>query len=143
MTERIRYRAGYKYQLVNDYATRVSIRPEHPIETEMFTLGVDGALWIRHGYAWDGPSGPTRDTPDFMRASLVHDALYQMMREGYLGRHWRDEADRELRRICLEDGMDMTRAEAVFIGVRFFGAGAIFGDGGKPLRDAPCKPPDG
>jgi hypothetical protein len=34
------------------------------------------------GYAWNGPSGPTLDTRNFMRGSLVHDALYQLMREG-------------------------------------------------------------
>jgi hypothetical protein len=143
MGEHIRYRAGYKYQLINDYALQVSIKPAFPVEAELFRLRTDGWLEIRHGYAWDGPSGPTFDTPDFMRGSLVHDVLYQMIREGYIERHWRDDADYELKRICLEDGMSEARANYVFWGVRVGGGTSIYGDGGKPLREAPCLPPGG
>ena len=133
----IRYRAGYKYQLVNDYSVQIAILPANPIDTELFSLTTDGWLTIRHGYAYDGPSGPTIDTPDFMRGSLVHDVLYQMIREGYLEKNWRDDADRELRKICIEDGMSETRAAAVFYGVRIGGQSAVKGDGGKPLCEAP------
>ena len=38
-------------------------------------------LYISKGYSWDGPSGPAIDTPDWIKASLVHDALYQLIRE--------------------------------------------------------------
>lgn len=143
MGERIRYRSGYKYQLVNDYSVQTIVKPAFPVECEFFSLTTDGLLSIKHGYAWDGPSGPTFDTPDFMRGSLVHDALYQIIREGYIELHWRDDADHELRRICLEDGMSEARANYVFWGVRVGGGCAIYGDGGKPLREAPCRPPDG
>jgi hypothetical protein len=38
-----------------------------------------------------------------MRGSLVHDALHQWMRdEGLPEERWRDTADRELQRRCLE-----------------------------------------
>ncbi len=47
------------------------------------------------------PNGPTIETKTFMRASLVHDALYQLMREEHLELHalaWiptmQDSADR-------------------------------------------------
>ena len=39
---------------------------------------------VRRGYAWDGASGPTIDTKDSMKATLIHDVLYQVMREGGL-----------------------------------------------------------
>ncbi len=123
LNDQIRYRSGYKYQLVNDYSLRVSVRPEENIATEFIELTVEGMLLIRRGYAWDGPSGPTIDTKDFMRGSLVHDALYQLMRNEKISRHeWRDEADMELKRICLEDGMFRIRAWWVHRGVRV-GAG--------------------
>lgn len=77
-----------------------------------------GLLTMKKGYAWDGPSGPTIDTKNFMRGSLVHDALYQLMRNGQLAPQWREGADQELRRICREDGMNRFRAWYVLQGVR-------------------------
>ena len=56
-----------------------------------------------------------------MRGSLVHDALYQLMREGLLDLGWRETADQELRRVCLEDGMSAIRAWWVYKAVRFGG----------------------
>lgn len=53
--DRIRYRSGYKYQLVNDYRVQTSILPGFDIETEFVELDCSGMLTIRHGYAWDGP----------------------------------------------------------------------------------------
>ena len=70
----------YKYQLTDDYYIRIDIRPGQDLEFRFLSLSSDGILTIRKSYAWDGPSGPTIDTMDFMRGSLVHDALYQLMR---------------------------------------------------------------
>ena len=138
--DRIRYRAGYKYQLVNDYRVQTSILPGFDIETEFVELDVSGVLTIRHGYAWDGPSGPTIDTKTFMRGSLVHDALAGLMRDYYIGRFaWFTAINRELQKICVEDGMSRIRAWAVFVGVEYLGGRSWvqWGDGGKPLCEAP------
>lgn len=81
----------------------------------------NGILLIKQGYAWDGPSGPTWDTPNFMRGSLIHDALYQLMRDGHISRKHRKYADRILREVCLEDGMSRFRARYVYYAVRAFG----------------------
>ena len=82
--DQIRYRSGYKYQLADEYSVKVRVVPEQNIVTgptnQFINLDTDGALVIKGGYAWDGPSGPTIDTKNFMRGSLVHDALYQIMR---------------------------------------------------------------
>lgn len=117
----IKYRGGYKYQLATGYVTPVSIFPPHHIATDFIVLSTNGVLVINSGYAWDGPSGPTIDTKNFMRGSLVHDALYQLMREGLLDESWREQADKELRRICQEDGMSWLRAWYVYYSVRDFG----------------------
>ena len=66
--------------------------------------------------------GPTIDTSNSKRASLVHDALYQLMREGILGRDRRKDADDLLLRICLADGMAYLRAGWIYWAVRLFGA---------------------
>ena len=57
----ITYKAGYKYQLKEDYIDTIDIKPGEAIVTEYIALGLDGTLTIRDGYAWDGPSGPTID----------------------------------------------------------------------------------
>lgn len=81
----------------------------------------DGHMVIRANYAWDGPSGPTIDTKTFMRGSLIHDALYQLIREGQLKDYHRLEADQILRAICREDGMNWVRAAWVFHSLRLAG----------------------
>ena len=57
-----------------------------------------------------------------MRGSLVHDALYQLMREEYLPLERREYADSLLRQMCRTDGMNAMRAAVVYWGVRRFGA---------------------
>ena len=116
----IKYQSGYKYQLVNDYKIRTYVIPKESITSFWIELDNKGNLGLRLGYAWDGPSGPTIDTKNFMRGSLVHDALYQLMRQGYLDIEWREQADKELKRICLEDGMSKIRAWWVYKAVRTF-----------------------
>src|SRR5512139_3132874 len=101
----IYYRSGYKYQLADTYAMKLSVFPPRDISTAFICFDQDGVLTIGEGYAWDGPSGPTIDTHDFMRGSLVHDALYQLIRQKHLPEDpWRLWADEALREICLEDG---------------------------------------
>jgi hypothetical protein len=116
-------RRRYKYVLVEDYRHQTGLRPGAPVDiAPVLHLAADGLLTIQKGYAWDGPSGPTWDTRNFMRASLVHDALYQLMREERLPRMYRDTADQLLRQICLEDGMCSICAWWVYHAVRLFGA---------------------
>ena len=88
--------------------------------TSHLRLSRSGKLTILDGYAWDGPSGPAIDSPSFMRASLVHDALYQLIRMGYLPWEWRDRADVVLRVLCIEDGMSSARAWWVYTAVKTF-----------------------
>lgn len=119
---KIRYSEGYKYQLVETYLIEIGIRPVADIVTPFIKLNRDGMLAIMAGYAWDGPSGPTFDTKNFMRGSLVHDALYQLMREQHLDPDmYRLIADKTLVAICKADGMSSIRAAWVYAGVRFGG----------------------
>ena len=113
---KIYYCDGYKYQLEQDYSIQTSIRPERFIYTDFVRMDLDGMLYIRKGYAWDGPSGPAIDTKSMMRASLVHDALYQLISEGMLDFTWRDEADAELRLIYEEDVMVVASRDWPIIG---------------------------
>jgi len=135
--DRIEYRAGYEYQTARDYRVWTGIRPSAAVVTEFIALDRDGWITIRSAYAWDGPSGPAIDTKNFMRGSLVHDALYQLMREGRLPQQHRDTADRLLQRMCREDGMSAIRAWWVYQGVRFGGGPAIDPINDNPILTAP------
>ncbi|MDF5607407.1 hypothetical protein P3745_24975, partial [Vibrio parahaemolyticus] len=52
-----------------------------PFESSYLSLSEQGLLTIKKGYSWDGVSGPATDTRNLILASLVHDELYQLMRE--------------------------------------------------------------
>lgn len=134
----ISYKSGYKYQLQEAYEVRIPILPEENIVTEYVKLDQEGLLNIKNGYAWDGPSGPTIDTLDFMRGSLVHDALYQLMRNDKLDRErYRKPADALLRQMCREDGMNWVRAWCVYSGLRVFGDKAAHHNNKKKIHTAP------
>ncbi len=123
---KLRYREleGYEYDLDKCVTYPTSI--PGIVDTKYLKLK-KGVLSMLKGYAWDGPSGPTIDTKSFMRGSLIHDALYQLMREGYIDRKkWRKEADLLLRKICLEDGMSKFRAWYVYHSVRMFAEKSSF-----------------
>jgi hypothetical protein len=133
----ITYKSGYKYQLKEGYSISINIKPGEIIQTEYICLSTGGDLFISRGYAWDGPSGPTIDTKSFMRGSLVHDALYQLIRVGLLGKGWREQADKELRRICLEDGMFRIRAWYIYRAVRRYAAQSAWPSSQKKIHYAP------
>lgn len=116
-----KYTKGYKYQLEEDYVQRTDIKPKTCGMIHFAKLDIDGTLTIKKGYAWDGPSGPSFDTKSFMRGSLVHDALYQIMTENKLLRSHQPEADLILKEVCLQDGMSRFRAWYVYKAVRLFG----------------------
>lgn len=111
----------YKYQLKDIYTVNTSMK-NMDVGNGFLHLSKEGKLTIQKGYAWDGPSGPTIDTKSFMRASLVHDAFYQLIREKLLNRkEHRKIADQELKKICTEDGMWKIRAAYAYIALRIFG----------------------
>jgi hypothetical protein len=138
----IRYRPGYKYQLRAAYATLIPDLADParaPIATDWIELDPDGAMRISAGYAWDGASGPTLDTKDSMRPSLVHDAGYQLIRLGLLPMSARPAVDVAFRRMCKEDGMWSPRAQLWYMAVRTFAGPAAAPANANPDLFAPCE----
>jgi len=111
----------WKYRLHKQLVIPTGIRPERDCNAGFCRLSTDGVLTIYEGYAWDGPSGPAIDTPNWMRASLVHDALYQLIRVTSLSSTTRKAADVLMYDILIEDGMSRFRAKYSYWGVRAFG----------------------
>jgi hypothetical protein len=118
---RIYYREGYKYQLGEDYThTLITFKLPGTVRSTFFE-GHARTLTIKTGYAWDGASGPTKDSKNSMRGSLVHDALYQAMREGTLPPAFRAKVDAEFWAVLEEDKMRWWRSWSWWRAVRRFG----------------------
>ena len=122
----------YKYELTQPFQVDTGIWPDKayfapPLDSltssdgYFVCLASNGSLTFTPGYAWDGASGPAMDTQSIMRGALVHDGLYQLMRDGGLALSYRKPADKLLRTMCREDGMIWLRSWWVYLAVRIFG----------------------
>ena len=100
----MKYTAGCKYQLYEEVWFQTNIHPHEAILTDWIVLFKNGRIYIKKGYAWDGPSGPTYDSPDTMSPSLVHDAIYQLIRMEMLEPEARTKADELLGQMMRERG---------------------------------------
>lgn len=105
----LHYQKGnFKYQVKEfpNYQIQLQyVRVPTPRRCNGFiALTPEGLLTIKKGYAWDGASGPTFDTKSTIIASLVHDALYQLKRNGQLDDVPRTTLDDEMDYILKDDG---------------------------------------
>ena len=123
----IHYKKGYKYQAARNYMVQTAVVASKLIQSPWVDLSADGMLLIKKGFASDGPSGITIDTPSFMRGAFIHDAFYYLIRQGKLGMEWREVVDEELHRIIIEDGMWRFRAWYVLRAVQRFGRSSAEG----------------
>ena len=142
----MKYRKGYKYQLAENFGIPVSWHlspPNGNIETEFIRLRKEGGvtyLQIRAAYAWDGPSGPTFDTPTAMTASLIHDALYQLIREKFIPNEdgiARHAADAEFHHYCIKAGMGRVRRWYMYWALRRYAAFAADPTNVKEIIEVP------
>ena len=137
---KLEWTEGYKYRTSKTFWVFTNIRPFYEVQIGRITLTVEGLLIIDRGYSWDGPSGPTIDTKNFMVGGIVHDALYEILRcptklldrkcdivRGSEAVHAatheqvREEADKMLLDLVRADGMSEFRSNYVYKGVRVGG----------------------
>ncbi len=130
----LKYRKIYKYQTYEDQMFETTVKPDFtqciPTNADVddpekpdpwVILYPTGDIWIKSGYSWNGASGPTIDTEDSMTGSLVHDALYQLISDGFLPTRCRKQADITFRKWCRHDGMGFVRSTIWYWAVRIFG----------------------
>lgn len=116
---------GKKYQLAEGQMIFIPEFIDICISHLPFVSIKKGWLLVMAGYMWNGANG-VPDNPDNMRASLFHDALYELMQLGLLDRIYRDVADRLLQRVCMEDGMKKEWAKRFYDVVHALGESASF-----------------
>ncbi len=114
---------GHKYRTRGTLVFDVDIFPAAEVESPdgWVWLSVNGKLHIRAGYLWDGASGGMWDSENVMVPSLVHDALYQLMRERVLPQSYRLAADTVFWKMCRQRGMSAMRAGYAYRLLRTFG----------------------
>jgi len=120
---------NYKYKLTDGIREQTTIIEDETIHlTETGTsrilakLYANGLLDVMPGYAWDGASGPVVQTDAMLRASCVHDVLYQMIRRGLLDVSFRQAADETMYQVLRRHGVSWFRAQYVYWALRAFGA---------------------
>lgn len=134
---KIKYREGYKYQLAETYSISTPVYG-YQILDEFYVLQPNGYLIIKAGYAWDGASGPTFDTKDSMRASLIHDVFCQAQRAGQINhKYWSHIINDFFEQMCIADGMSGLRAGVWHAAVEFANAGNPEQGVSNPVQEAP------
>lgn len=121
--------------MCEDVYTDTQIYVDVAILTDYIQLYPGGRLWCKKGYAWDGPSSACRWIADrlpgwlknkylktILEGSLFHDGIYQLIRLGLLAPKWREQGDKEFKRINLGSGMGRARAWWTYQAVRRGGA---------------------
>lgn len=138
MTTPIKYRRGYKYQLAEDYPYKLDFNVPQNETQDFIKLKANNQLVIKKGYAWDGPSGGVPDSKRNLRASLIHDALYQLLRNQVLDmKLHRDPADKLFKKLCKEDGVSDAIAHGYYLALKKFGKKAASHKNKKQILHAP------
>ena len=114
------YKAGYKYQLFEEYEIEIDFLKDIYMDEEFYYI-TDGWLTIKSGYAWNGASGPVIDTCKTKRASLVHDVLYQMIRNKLIPYDLKELSDNLFQSILIDDEYPEILAKIYKQGLLLFG----------------------
>lgn len=124
----MRYKSGYRYVSQEAVVVDVGAELHVPLQAPFASIAAE-TLCVMSRYAWDGASfTPFKwfGTPDsWLTPSLVHDALYQAMREGFLQLTYRERVDRLFRSMLIERGVWRALAWAAYYAVRVFGNFAV------------------
>ena len=133
----MRYKSGYRYVSQEAVVVDVGAELHVPLQAPLASIAAE-TLCVMSRYAWDGASfTPFKwfGTPKpWLTPSLVHDALYQLIREGLMDRSYRAAADRLFRTMLIERGVWRWMAWVAYWSVRVFGNFAVRKT--NPMREA-------
>lgn len=119
---------GYRYQTMAPIEIDVSnYFPTENMCIDGFICLEGGLLKLNKGYAWDGPSGPVIHTKNWIKPSLAHDAMYQLIRNRCFKdiESARKKSDDLMYKLLLDGGMSRLRSWYSYKAVRIFGKNAI------------------
>lgn len=132
----MKYKSGYRYKLDEAYLYRLPFDTCDVKVDGAWAVIVNNKLVVTVGYAWDGASTGLPWTPKaWLRPSLIHDALYQLIREGQLPMERRKDADEVFYQLLRENGVNLIVATVAYWAVRLFGNYAL--RKGRTTKEAP------
>lgn len=114
------YKKGWKYTTTEEVIYDTGWNVSNAILTPFIELTLNGRLTITKGYSFDGASGAI-DTDTVMKGALIHDALYNLLRDAKLPQSYRKDADKLFYKVNVEEGMFEVRAYYMYLAVRAFG----------------------
>ena len=114
----------WKYALTEDFTYECKTGYSGLLKSIYYRIDERG-MTVRAGYVWDGVSGPTLFTVNSIEPSLIHDVLYQAIREKQIPRKLRRRADKIFREALMQYGMSFGRRWAWYWAVRIFGRNAV------------------
>jgi len=96
----VKYKHGFRFYLAEDFSLKIDDLPDENV-LPLYKIAMSkGMLTISKGYMWDrGFRGK-----EFIRGTLVHEALYQLIRLGYLPYEWRKKSNEIYYSLLVDDG---------------------------------------
>lgn len=132
----MRYKSGYRYKLDEAYLYQLPFSAPNATVRDGWVVVINNQLAIANGYAWDGASTGLPWTPKkWIRPSLVHDAIYQLIREGQLPMERRGDADQIFYQLLRENQVNVVVANVAYLAVRLFGNYCL--RKGRKTKEAP------
>lgn len=120
----VKYKKRYQYELLDSFSFSTSFKPPSNVELKYIRIDTDGKITAKPGYAWDGATGAI-DTKSTMKASLLHDICYQLLKLNVIPMRYRKEFDGLYYKTALQNGMFIGRAFYHYAAVRIFGDNAL------------------
>lgn len=114
----------YKYKLISPFKYKTDLITT-TCNTHYTKLKKTGEIYINNEYAWDGGSFIAIDNKPMMYASLIHDSLYQLIREGYMSYKFKKIADIIFKEALINYGSSKIRATWCYLAVKYFGFTAL------------------
>lgn len=136
LNRQIAYTNADKFVLGRDETFNLWFAPKQKIETSYGIFETNGKLTAKRGYLWSA-NFPAINTEDTRPASLVHDLIYDLIKDGLLPREpFKDLADKAMMEILIECKVPDFRAWAWYRAVQAGGDSAL--DSPRPkLKYAP------
>ena len=136
----IAYTTGMKYQLKELATFSIDVDTwifRQEIITPWVHIKPNGDVDVARGYAWNGISGYMPDFRSAIRASLIHDVFYQLIRLEYLPPEFKSIADEVFYLYMRRDNVNIAVAWTYKKGVVLFGGSSILPSNRQPTLYAP------
>jgi hypothetical protein len=125
MRRQIAYTKADKFVLGRNEWFDLDFAPMYEVESSYVKFTIDGVLMIKRGFLWSA-NFPAMNTENTKPASLLHDAGYDMIKDGLLPRKpFKDLFDMAMRDVLLECKILDARAWAWYMAVQIGGDNAL------------------